>query len=96
MLNNAVIIKPATMFLLNLYPFDLATKPNIMDPIVRGVKVKNIHIFSVNNPFLEEIRPQSDIAKNMDASDKIKSITDIMRHEIGAFFDDILDGFLYM
>ena len=84
------------MFFLYLYPFDFKTNPKTKDDMGMGVIKKNIHIFSVNNPFISVMAPTKTIAHNIDNSEKTNNKIDVTRNFSGIGVSTVLEGFLYI
>ena len=91
-----VIINPAIMFFLYLYPFDLRTKPKTIDASGMGVIEKNTHIFSVKSPFASDIAPTKTIAPKTDSIDAANSKFDMTLHLFGMELSTVLAGLLYI
>lgn len=91
-----VIINPAIMFFLYLYPFDFKIKPKMIDAIGMGVIMKQPHIFSTKRPFASDIIPTKASAPKIDANEPQNSRWEVSAHlfEIGT--STVFDGFLYI
>ena len=91
-----VIIIPATIFFLYLYPFDFSTNPKITDAMGMGVNKKNSHIFSSNKLFELDTAPTKATAPNIDNSDATNNTFEMALHLFGMTFSVVFDGFLYI
>ena len=91
-----VIIIPAMIFFLYLYPLDFSTNPKTTDASGMGVNKKNNHIFSTGKLLALDTAPTNANAPHIDSSDATNNTIEITLHLFGMILYTTLDGFLYI